>query len=76
MILMKNIEYQLNKMAKASTDSKTMVLKEYHKFLDEFSKETSDTLLSHSKYDHQIYLLKGYRNYGNNPLIRMLELKL
>ena len=51
-ILMKNIEYQLNKTAKAPTDPKTVVLKEYHEFLDVFSKKASDTLSPHSKYDH------------------------
>ena len=51
-ILMKNIKYQLNKIAKTPTDPKTVILKEYHKFLDIFSKEISDTLSSHSKYNH------------------------
>ena len=51
-ILIKDIEYQLNKMAKTPTNPKTVVPKEYHKFLDVFSKETSDTLLLYSKYDH------------------------
>ena len=51
-ISMKNIEYQLNKTIKVSTNSKTMVSEEYHKFLDVFSKKASDTLLPHSKYDH------------------------
>ena len=53
-ILMKDIKSQLNKTTKAHIDPKTVVPKEYHKFLNVFSKETSDTLLSHSKYDHQI----------------------
>ena len=51
-ILMKNIEYQLNKTTKTPTDPKTVVPKEYHKFLDIFSKEALDILLPHSKYDH------------------------
>ena len=59
-ISMKDIKYQLNKMVKTSIDPKTVVLKEYHKFLDIFSKEVSDTLSPHSKYDHQIRLLEGY----------------
>ena len=59
-ISMKNIKYQLNKTAKTPTNPKTVVLEEYHKFLDIFSKEASDTLSPHSKYDHQIHLLEGY----------------
>ena len=51
-ISIKNIEYQLNKTIKTPTDPKTMVPKEYHEFLNIFSKEASDTLLPHSKYDH------------------------
>ena len=75
-ILMKNIKYQLNKTAKTPTNPKTMIPKEYHKFLDVFSKKASDTLLPHSKYNYQIRLLKGYRNYGNNSLNKMSEPKL
>ena len=75
-ILMKDIKYQLNKMAKTSTDSKTMVPKKYYKFLDIFSKKTSDTLSPHSKYDHQIHLLEGYKDYGYSPFSKMSEPKL
>ena len=75
-ILIKNIEYQLNKMAKTLTDPKTVILKEYHKFLDVFSKEALDTLLPHSKYDYQIHLLKEYRKHGHSLLSKMSELKL
>ena len=53
-----------------------MILKEYHKFLDVFSKEASDTLLPHLKYNHQIRLLEGYKNHGNSPLSKMSEPKL
>ena len=49
---MKDIKYQLNKTAKTLTDPKTVVPKEYHEFLDLFLKEASNTLSSHSKYDH------------------------
>ena len=48
-ILMKDIEYQLNKTAKAPINSKTVVPEEYHEFFDVFSKEALDTLLPHSK---------------------------
>ena len=53
-----------------------MVPKKYHKFLNVFSKDVSDTLLPHSKYDHQICLLEGYKNHGNSLLSKMSEPKL
>lgn len=49
---MKDIEYQLEKTIKILTDPKTVVPEEYHEYLDVFSKETSDTLSKHLKYDH------------------------
>ena len=75
-ILMKDIEYQLNKIAKTLTNPKIMVLEEYHKFLDVFLKEVSDTLSLHSKYDHQIRLLKRYKDHGHSLLSKMSEPKL
>ena len=75
-ISMKDIEYQLNKMAKALTDPKTVVLEEYHEFLDVFLKKASNTLSPHSKYNHQICLLEGYKDYDNSPLSKMSESKL
>ena len=75
-ISMKDIKYQLNKMAKTPTDPKTVIPKEYHKFLDIFSKKASDTLLSHLKYNHQIGLLEGYKDYGHSFFSKMSEPKL
>ena len=66
----------MNKTAKASTNPKTMVSKEYHEFLDVFLKEASNTLSPHSKYNHQIRLLEGYRDYDNNLLSKISEPKL
>ena len=63
-------------MAKTPTDLKTIVPKKYHKFLDVFSKEAFDTLLPYSKYNHQIRLLKSYRDYGNSFFSKMSEPKL
>ena len=76
MILIKDIEYQLNKTAKTSTNSKLVVPKKYHKFLNVFLKKASDTLSPHSKYDYQTYLLKGYKDHGNSPLSKMSESEL
>ena len=75
-ISMRNIKYQLKKATKTLTDPKTMIPEEYHKFLNIFSKEASDTLSEHSKYDHRIRFLKGYKNHGNSSLRAMSEPKL
>ena len=75
-ISIKDIEYQLNKTAKAPTDPKTLVPEEYHEFLDVFSKKALDMLSPHLKYDHQIRLLEGYRDHGNSSLSKMSESKL
>ena len=73
---MKDIEYQLNKTAKTPTDLKTVILEEYHKFLDVFSKEASDTLSPHLKYNHQICLLERYKDHMYSSLSKMSEPKL
>ena len=75
-ILIKDIEYQLNNTTKAPTNPKTMVPKEYHRFLNVFSKEASNMLSPHSKYDHQIHLVEGYKDHGNSLLSKMFEPKL
>ena len=75
-IWMIDIKYQLIKTAKAPTNLKTVVLKEYHKFFDVFSKEALDTLLPHSKYNYQIRLMERYKDHGHSPLSKMLEPKL
>ena len=75
-ISMRNIKYQLENATKTSTDPKTVVPEEYHKFLDVFSKEASDTLSEHSKYDYKIRFLEGYKDYGNSSLRAMSEPKL
>ena len=69
-ISMRDIEYQLNKETKPLTDPKTVVLAEYHDFLDVFSKEVSDTLRPYGKYDHKIELLKDKQlsNLGHSML--------
>jgi hypothetical protein len=42
------------------TDSKSVVLFEYHDFLNVFSKEKADILSSHKKHDHRIKLEKDH----------------
>ena len=75
-ISMRDIEYQLNKTTKTPTDPKTVILEDYHKFLDVFSKEALDILSEHSKYDYKIRFLEGYKDHGNSSLHAMSELKL
>ena len=58
-ISMRDIKYQLNKVTKPLTNPKTVIPKEYHDFLDVFSKDIFDTLRPHGKYDHKIELLKN-----------------
>ena len=53
-ISMKDIEKVLN--LKESTDPATVLSKEYHEFLDVFSRQLADTLPSHQSHDHHIHL--------------------
>ena len=55
-VSMKDIQYQAEKEARAKTDPKSVVLQEYHDFLDVFSKKDSNILPPHRKYDHKIHL--------------------
>ncbi|MCJ1260317.1 hypothetical protein MMC22_000177 [Lobaria immixta] len=63
-------------IAKTLINLKTVVPKKYHKFFDVFSKEVSDTLLPHSKYNHRIHLLEKYKDHSNSFLSKMFEPKL
>ena len=72
-ISMQNIEYQLNKAKKPATDLATVVLECYHDFLNVFSKEDSDKILLHSKYDHNIKLLQNGKDHGQATLCNMLK---
>ena len=51
---MKDIEKALN--PKKSTDPVTVLSKEYHEFLDVFSRQLADTLPPHQPHDHHICL--------------------
>ena len=68
---MRDLEYQLNKTKKPVTDPATVVLEYYHKFLDVFSKEESDKVSPHSKYDHKIELVNRGKNHGQAALCGM-----
>ena len=62
-ISMRDIDYQLNKNKRPSTNPAIKVPEYYHNFLNIFSKEASNTLSAHSKHDHVIYLLSE-KNYS------------
>ena len=51
---MKDIEKALN--LKKPTDPVTVLSKEYHEFLDVFSRQLADTLSPHQPHDHHICL--------------------
>ena len=58
---MKDLEYQAKKEARPKTNPKSIVLEEYHNFLDVFSKKNSDILPFHQKYDLKIILEKDQK---------------
>lgn len=55
---MRDLEYQEQKEARSETNPKNIVSKEYHDFLNVFSKKNTDILSLHQKYDHTIVLKK------------------
>lgn len=63
-----DINFQMSKTDKPSIDLKTVVSKDYHDFLDVFSKKASNTVSAYSQYDHRIRPLKGYKNFGYSSL--------
>ena len=67
-VSMRDVKYQLNKRTKPLTNPKTVVSAEYHDFLDVFSKEASNTVSPHTKFDHKIELLKDAGKLGHSAL--------
>ena len=63
-ISMRDLKYQLNKAKKPTTDPATVVPECYHNFLDVFSKEQSDNVSSHFKYDQKIEPINGSKDHG------------
>lgn len=53
---MKNLEYQAEKDARPEINLENIILKEYHNFLNVFSKKNSDTFFFHQKFDYKIIL--------------------
>ena len=70
-ISMRDLEYQLNKAEKPTTDPATVVPECYHKFLDVFLKEALDKVSLHSKYDYKIELVNRGKDHGQAALCGM-----
>ena len=69
-ILMRDIQYQAEKEARAETNPTSVIPQKYHDFLDVFSKKDSDTLPPHQKYDHKIHL-EEEQKLGHIPLYKI-----
>lgn len=67
-LFIQNLEYQLNKIKKLVTNLAMKMPQCYHDFLDIFSKENSDKVAPHSKYDYKIKLLNSGKNHGQTAL--------
>ena len=61
-IFIRGLEFQAQKKARLETNSKTVVLEEYHDFLNVFSKKDLNTLSSYQKYDYKIILEKEQKH--------------
>lgn len=57
-ISIRDIEYQVDKKARALTNQKSVMPQEYYNFLDVFSKINSVTFFSYQKYNYKIYSKK------------------
>ena len=55
-ISLRAIQYQAEKKARAETNPKSVVPKEYHNFRNNFSQKYSKTFLPYQKYDPKIHL--------------------
>lgn len=67
-----NINFQINKINKPLINFKTMISEKYYNFLDIFSKKALDIVAKHFKYNSKIRLLEKHKNFGYNPLRRIL----
>lgn len=72
-IFIKTLEFQV--VIKLKTNSKSVVPKEYHNFLDIFSKKYSNILLFYQNYDYKMILEKKYK-LNHNFLYKILWKKL
>ena len=72
---MRDIQYQAEKDARAENNPKSVIPYKYHDFLDIFPKKDLDTLSSHQKYDHKIYLEEEQKP-GFAPVYKIIPKKL
>ena len=75
-IILKKINYEMKKRKKIVTNSKLIMSKKYHNFLNVFSKQKVDKLSFHRKYDHSIKLIEEKKTSIKISLYRMSEQKL
>lgn len=57
-ISVKDIQYQVKKEVRVKTDSKNIIPKKYHDFINFLAKNDLDTLLLYWNYEYMIYLEK------------------
>lgn len=72
---MRNLEYQVEKKSRSEIDPKTVILKKYHDLLYVFSKQNSNTLLLHQKYNHKV-ILEEELKYNHILLYKILSQEL
>ena len=75
-ITLKKINYEMEKRKKTVTNSKLIMSKKYHDFLNVFSKQKIDKFSFHRKYDHSIELIEEKKASIRISLYRMSEQKL
>ena len=67
---MRDLEYQAEKKARPENNLRNIVSEKYYNLLDVFSKENSDMLSLHQKYDHKI-ILKEQQKPGHTPFYKI-----
>ncbi len=72
-MFIRDINIELNKQNKSFIDSKTKISREYHSWLNVFSKWLADKLFSHRKYDHSIKLIDDVQESDHVLLYSMSE---
>ena len=72
-IFLKNVNYEIKK--KIVTDSKNVISKKYHDFLNVFFKQNADKFSFHKKYDHFIELMNEKKTSIKTSLYRMSKQK-
>lgn len=74
-VSIKDLEYQVEKEARPKTNSKSVVLEDYHDFLNIFFKKNPDTLFLHQKCNYWI-ILEEEQKHSHASLYKILLQKL